>query len=519
MFLNRAGVLNGYSHRTRVGNWSEEQEMEELRMKNFIQSKEKGELLVHKIQKHMQTALKEVPLSYSSDGLIHIGDHVMLYSVETEGVLSADPSDPVALGSGERAFAVTTSGLVKAHVARNVFVIEAYGSEAKVGSPLKLGQMFRLRLNPQLLPDGAALYLQSQPVSALTASKISQKQLVCMSSVKSYDTVWKAQWKEISRRFEMEGQPCPANSEVVLLHAPTNTALSSSQQAVYFNDFGREYEVCGHSAIDIRKSQGLMAELMGKQTTDIPFRKENSPNHWAFLTAAAPELAAGLDEQGGASASVSQQSSLMSVLANVREDLLTRGPEHLFSLLASARAGDARRTGRLGYESFRKLLLQHGLKLHVDDFSQLCRIFDADSLGAVDYLAFLSAILGETGAARDQVADEAWNSLDESNDGSVGLSLLRSRYDASADPDVRLGRKDRQSALDAVLARFTTLCVNGRLGKEDWKMYYNIVSTFVQSDDYFCDLVASTWRLGQQHAGAAASSSSASSSRAQTQRY
>jgi hypothetical protein len=36
MFLNRAGVQNAYSHKVRVGNWSEEQELEELRMKEYI---------------------------------------------------------------------------------------------------------------------------------------------------------------------------------------------------------------------------------------------------------------------------------------------------------------------------------------------------------------------------------------------------------------------------------------------------------------------------------------------------
>lgn len=30
MFLNRAGVTNHFSHKVRVGNWSEEQELEEV---------------------------------------------------------------------------------------------------------------------------------------------------------------------------------------------------------------------------------------------------------------------------------------------------------------------------------------------------------------------------------------------------------------------------------------------------------------------------------------------------------
>jgi hypothetical protein len=43
---------------------------------------------------------------------------------QTEGVVSADLSDEVK--SVDRGYAVTTSTLTQAHVARNVFVIEPY---------------------------------------------------------------------------------------------------------------------------------------------------------------------------------------------------------------------------------------------------------------------------------------------------------------------------------------------------------------------------------------------------------
>jgi len=533
MFLNRAGVQNSYSHKVRLGNWSEEQELEELRMKEFIHRKEKGQLLVHRVQQHMNSALQEVGLSYCPDGVLHIGDHIMLYSVSTSGVLSVDPSDRVS-GSSDRAFAVSTSTLVKAHVARNTFVIEAYGDarEAPVGSVLRLGQQFRLRLNPVLL-DGQAYYLQSQPVSSMAASKVSHKQLVCMSSVKSFDTVWRAQWKSIAQRFEMEGQPAPANAEVVLLHAATNTALSSALEHPYSNDFGLEYEVAAHSHIDIRKSQGLYSELQGKTTTDIPFRKESAPNHWAFLTAASEERAEPLkrqqqqqQQQQGASAAAAsassggaQQQRLNNVLLNVREDLLTRGAEHLFSLLRSARALDAPRAGYLSYDDFRKVLLQHGLRLSLQDFDSLCRLLDSANDKHVNYMAFLASVHGPLAPAREGVVQGTFDALAGTALASgrvagnsahtVALATLQSCFDGGADPEVSLGRRGAAQAKESWMVRFRALSQGARVSREDFVALYAIHSAFVESDDYFVDWVSRSWKVPAAGPQAAAAASSA----------
>jgi hypothetical protein len=279
--LNRSGVQNAYSHKVRVGNWNEDKELHDLRMKEYLQRKENGQLLVHKVQQHLNASLSEVPLSPSPDNFVHIGDHLMLYSVATEGVLSCDPSDKIS--SSDPGFAVTTSTLTQAHVARNVFVLEGYGKGVRNGDVLKLGQPFRIRVNPRLSQD--AFYLHSQPVSILSASKVTRRQEVALVNTPGYDTVWVAAYKDADKRFEMEGQPVPANAEIMIFHGQTRSGLAS-EKAPYHNDFGLEYEVCAHSHTSIKKKQGLYAELLGQTTSDIPVRKEGPSNHWAFLTAA-----------------------------------------------------------------------------------------------------------------------------------------------------------------------------------------------------------------------------------------
>lgn len=281
--LNRAGAQNSYCHGVRIGNWNEDKELDELKMKEYLYNKANGNLLVNKVQAHLNQSLQEVPLSYSKDELVHIGDNLMLYNVKTEGVLSVDTASKIM--SMEEGYTVTTSTLTQAPVARNVFVIEAHGN-AQQGDVLKLGQPFRLRLNSKLA-DG---YLQSQPTSTYSFSKVSRNQEVSAQPTAAlYDTVWVAQYKDVNQRFEMEGQPVPTNAEIVIQHASTKSALASDTLDV-FNDFGKEFEVCCNTAVSLKKKQVCMHDREGFTTSDIPVRPEGEQNHWAFLSASVPEL-------------------------------------------------------------------------------------------------------------------------------------------------------------------------------------------------------------------------------------
>jgi hypothetical protein len=67
-------------------------------------------------------------------------------------------------------------------------VYNRYEAKVELGSVLLYGQAIRIRINPVL--SEAPLYLHSQPVSPLCASKISHQQQVCFRETKSYDTVW-----------------------------------------------------------------------------------------------------------------------------------------------------------------------------------------------------------------------------------------------------------------------------------------------------------------------------------------
>jgi hypothetical protein len=182
-------------------------------------------------------------------------------------------------------------------------------------------------------PSDGAHFLHSQPVSHLSSSKVTRQQEVTFRQTTSHDTVWKCQFKDGARRFEMEGEPVPASAELLLTHSLTGQALATAKHNVY-NDFGREFEVSSHTHNQINKKQGLHAELRGVTTADMPSRRERSPNFFAFLlaspetaaaAAAAAAAATSSSHAGGALQQPQTASNAEEVLNKVRNVMMATG--------------------------------------------------------------------------------------------------------------------------------------------------------------------------------------------------
>mmetsp|Transcript_57347 Transcript_57347/g.94287 ORF Transcript_57347/g.94287 Transcript_57347/m.94287 type:complete len:115 (+) Transcript_57347:94-438(+) len=84
----------GYGDRTLIGNWSEDIQLKEDRLKSFVEKAERGQLLSQTI--HAKVAQHTTPLSITPehpDGYIHFDDKVVLQCVDHNGFLSVDLDD------------------------------------------------------------------------------------------------------------------------------------------------------------------------------------------------------------------------------------------------------------------------------------------------------------------------------------------------------------------------------------------------------------------------------------------
>jgi len=279
-----------YNHKVKIGNWSEDLEMEEIKLKDYLSKKDTGSLIVTAKQKQLEGSLVPVELSPSPEGCLQFGMKVMLYNHQTAGVLGANPFDAAAKAYG--AWMATTCPMTDP-VVRNVFELESTdGSDGVV----LYGQTIRLKLHPFAKITSPA-YLQSEMVTPVSAAKFSRYQEVLVISEPAGDTKWQIHHPDPDLRAEMEGEAVPAGKPVLIRHVQTGTYLASDK-IPYKNLFGPECEVHCHSHAPLSKGGVLAGEAKGE--TENSIKPMGLPNTWTIVTSTSgvEEGGPGLDLTG-----------------------------------------------------------------------------------------------------------------------------------------------------------------------------------------------------------------------------
>ncbi|KAJ7384584.1 hypothetical protein OS493_021215 [Desmophyllum pertusum] len=82
-----------YNPSVLIGNWNEDICLDEDKLKDFLEKKENGQLLIQKASNLLQNILKPVNSSVSHDGYLHFGDVLCIYNPSTETTLSANMAE------------------------------------------------------------------------------------------------------------------------------------------------------------------------------------------------------------------------------------------------------------------------------------------------------------------------------------------------------------------------------------------------------------------------------------------
>uniref|UniRef100_H0WQN9 Cilia and flagella associated protein 161 n=1 Tax=Otolemur garnettii TaxID=30611 RepID=H0WQN9_OTOGA len=267
---------NLYGPRVRMGNWNEDIYLEEENMKDFLEKRDKGQLLIQKSRRLKNNLLRPMQLSVSQDGYIHYGDKVMLvnphYSETEVGVsLSGDlslcmtPDEVQAHLSDELELPCGLSAVpTKIPVSRNTFIIfsDSLDTDA-TGQVLWYGQYFCLGITGGF--ENKMLFLSSDHRTLLKSSKKSWLQEVYLTDEVSYRNCWQAALPDPQLRLEHEGLPVPANAKILINHCHTNRGLAVHRHLFLSTYFGKEVEVVAHTYLDSHKV-------------------EKPKNHWMLVT-------------------------------------------------------------------------------------------------------------------------------------------------------------------------------------------------------------------------------------------
>nr|XP_003475513.1 cilia- and flagella-associated protein 161 isoform X2 [Cavia porcellus] len=256
---------NLYSSGVRMGNWNEDAYLEEERMKDFLEKREQGKLLIQRNRRLKMHLLRPMQLSISEDGYIHYGDQVMLVNPD-----HSEGEEASAFLGGDLNLCMTPDeiqaylsdklelpcGLSAAHtlvpVGRNTFVVLSIGGDA-TGQVLRYGQDFCLGITAGF--DNKMLYLSSDHKTLLRSAKKSWLQEVHLTDEVSHLARWQATFLNPQLRLEHEGFPVRANEKLLLYHCHTNRGLAVHRQLFLRTYFGKEAEVAAHTHLDSHRAE------------------------------------------------------------------------------------------------------------------------------------------------------------------------------------------------------------------------------------------------------------------------
>lgn len=186
------------------------------------------------------------------------------------------------------------------------------------------------------------------------------------------------------------------------------------------------------------------------------------------------------------------------VLESLRGALRQRGAEGLQGLARNFRICDTNpKNGKLDADEVRKCLRLCRIELEHDDFAALLSHLDGDGNGVVDYDEFLKAVRGRMPICRRKLVVSVFNAIDQNGqqDGHLSVEDIAHVFDAKGHPEVKAGKRSETSVLTEMLTNFEGKKGNrdGTVTLEEWVDYYEDLSSSVEHDDHFAQIIIGAW--------------------------
>jgi hypothetical protein len=250
------------------------------RFKDYMRQKETNNLVVTKKEEKYLNSLKRLDLTPFPEGILTTDNYFILQNFKTGGFLVIDTEDRNQ--NYENAFAVTTNPLINFACPRSLFKLEKFENKSNSSNPqtINYGDKFNISTHPEIFNE--PLYLFSTLSNPYSHSKFSHNQEVLVVNQKNYNTSWIIEHPDCTLRYSMEGKPVSLMEGFIIRHCATGRLLASDL-IEYFNDYGKEYEVCCNNYVSQNKYQTLIAEKEGKLKIDTKTRTEKEQNIWGIV--------------------------------------------------------------------------------------------------------------------------------------------------------------------------------------------------------------------------------------------
>ena len=122
-------------------------------------------------------------------------------------------------------------------------------------------------------------------------------------------------------------------------------------------------------------------------------------------------------------------------------------------------------------------------------------LFDTDGDGCVNFDEFLVGIRGKCNERRQAMVDKAFLKFDRDGNGVITAADLRGVYNCSMHPKVQSGEMTEDEVFLEFLQNFGDRNRDGKIERAEWNEYYAGVSSSVDNDEHFVQLMKTAWQL------------------------
>ena len=159
---------------------------------------------------------------------------------------------------------------------------------------------------------------------------------------------------------------------------------------------------------------------------------------------------------------------------------------------------DDNRSGTLDIQEFAKGCAESKLTFTDIDVQTLFCAFDKNNDGTIAYDEFLTVVKGPMNKNRVALVKRAYQKLDKDGSGQVDYNDICDVYNAKKHPAVLEGRKTERQILEEFLATFEMALSevpDGIVTPEEFLEYYTAISASIDNEDYFEQMINSSWNI------------------------
>lgn len=173
-----------------------------------------------------------------------------------------------------------------------------------------------------------------------------------------------------------------------------------------------------------------------------------------------------------------------------------KGGVGLRSLKVIFKRMDFNGSGTLDIGEFEQALASFGLFPKKVELQAMMKYYDINGDGSVGYEEFLNGLRDDLTPRRKNMVLKAFSMMDKSGEGIITVSDICQIYDVSRNPDFIEKRLTKDQILINFLNQFDGARGNndGKVTLDEFLDYYKDLSMSLPSDEYFVQMMESTWQ-------------------------